>query len=146
LIVERVGVHVDVVEDNGVRQPMSPSTSSGDVVHRNTRARSALSLSPSTSRHATPNIEELIFLGVAMTNLNVFLSASADMRPRAAALLCGDVTTSFSMLSRDVARFADYLIDGGLRLGERVAIMLSNRPELAVMFYGVLQAGAVVVR
>ena len=50
------------------------------------------------------------------------------------------------MLSRDVARFADYLIDGGLRLGDRVAIMLSNRPELAVVFYGVLQAGAVVVR
>jgi non-ribosomal peptide synthetase component F len=146
LIVERVGVHVDVVEDNGVRQPMSPKTASGDVVHRNTGARSALSLSPSTRPHTSPIIEELIYLGVAMTNLNVFLSASADMRPRAAALLCGDLTTSFSVLSRDVARFADYLIDGGLRLGDRVAIMLSNRPELAVVFYGVLQAGAVVVR
>ncbi len=81
-----------------------------------------------------------------MTNLNVFLSASVDMRPGAAALLCGDVTTSFSVLSRDVARFADYLIDGGLRLGDRVAIMLSSRPELAVVFYSVLQAGAMVVR
>ncbi|HSS23414.1 MAG TPA: AMP-binding protein, partial [Mycobacterium sp.] len=104
-----------------------------------------MSLSPSTSQHASPIIEELICLGVAMTNLSVFLSASADMRPGAAALRCGDMTTSFSVLSSDVARFADYLIDGGLRLDDRVAVMLPNRPELAVVFYGVLQAGGVVV-
>jgi non-ribosomal peptide synthetase component F len=146
LIVEPVGVHVDVVEDNAVRQPMSPTTAPGDVVHRNTGAPSALSLSPSARRHASPIIEESICLGVAMTNLNVFLSASADMRPGAAALLCGDVNTSFSVLSRDAARFADYLIDRGLRLGDRVAIMLSSRPELAGVLYGVLQAGVVLVR
>lgn len=93
----------------------------------------------------SPIIEELICFGIAMTNLSVFLSASADMRPGAAALRCGDVTTSFSVLSSDVARFADYLIDGGLRLDDRVAVMLPNRPELAVVFYGVLQAGGVVV-
>jgi long-chain acyl-CoA synthetase len=80
-----------------------------------------------------------------MTNLSVFLGASAYMRPDAAALRCGDVTTSFSVLSNDVARFADYLIDSGLRLDDRVAVMLPNRPALAVVFYGVLQAGGVVV-
>src|ERR1700752_3327720 len=80
-----------------------------------------------------------------MTNLSVFLSASAGMRPGAAALHCGDVTTSFSVLARDVARFADYLIDSGLRPDDRGAVMLPNGPELAVVFYGVLQAGGVVV-
>jgi long-chain acyl-CoA synthetase len=80
-----------------------------------------------------------------MTNLSVFLSASAEMHPGAAALRCGDVTTSFSELSSDVARFADYLIDGGLRLDDRVAVMLPNRPELATVFYGVLRAGGVAV-
>ena len=80
-----------------------------------------------------------------MTNLSVFLTASAGMRPGAAALRWGDVTTSFSVLSSDVARFADYLVDAGLRLDDRVAVMLPNRPELAVVFYGVLQAGGVVV-
>jgi long-chain acyl-CoA synthetase len=80
-----------------------------------------------------------------MTNLSAFLSASAGMRPGPAALHCGDVTTSFSVLSRDVARFADCLIDGGLRPDDRVAVMLPNRPELAVVLYGVLQAGGVVV-
>jgi long-chain acyl-CoA synthetase len=80
-----------------------------------------------------------------MTNLSVFLNVSADVRPGAAALRCGDVTTNFWALSSDVARFADYLIDGGLRLGDRVAVMLPNRPELAVVFYGVLQAGGVAV-
>ena len=62
-----------------------------------------------------------------MTNLSVFLNASADMRPGAAALRCGDETTSFWVLSSDVARFADYLIDGGLRLGDRVAVMLDRK-------------------
>jgi long-chain acyl-CoA synthetase len=104
-----------------------------------------MSRTTATSRHTSPIIEELICLGVAMTNLSVFLSASADMRPGAAALHCGDEATSFWVLSSDVARFADYLIDGGLRLGDRVAVMLPNRPELAVVFYGVLQAGGVVV-
>ena len=80
-----------------------------------------------------------------MTNLSVFLSASADMRPGAAALHCGDEATSFWVLSSDVARFADYLTDSGLRLGDRVAVMLPNRPAFAVVFYGVLQAGGVVV-
>jgi long-chain acyl-CoA synthetase len=49
------------------------------------------------------------------------------------------------VLSSEVARFADYLIDVGLRPDDRVAVMLPNRPELAVVFYGVLQAGGVVV-
>ena len=80
-----------------------------------------------------------------MTNLSVFLSASAEMHPGAAALRFGDVTTSFSVLSSDVARFADYLIDGGLRPDDRVAVMLPNRPEFAIVFYGVLRAGGVAV-
>ena len=80
-----------------------------------------------------------------MTNLSAFLGAAADMRPGGAALRCGAVTTSFSALSSDVARFADYLIAVGLQPDDRTAIMLPNRPEFAVAFYGVLQAGGVVV-
>jgi len=117
----------------------------GEVVHRNSGERSVLSLRPSTIGYTASIIEGLICLGVAMTNLSVFLSASAQVRPDATALRCGDVTTSFSVLSNDVARFADYLVDSGLRLGDRVAVMLPNRPALAVVFYGVLQAGGVVV-
>ena len=38
-----------------------------------------------------------------------------------------------------------YLGDRGLRPGDRVGVMLANRPEFAMVFYGVLHAGAVVV-
>jgi long-chain acyl-CoA synthetase len=80
-----------------------------------------------------------------MTNLSVYLAQSADVYPDAPALRCGDETTSYSMLAGDVARFADYLVEGGVRPGDRVGIMLPNGPAFAAVFYGVLHAGAVAV-
>jgi long-chain acyl-CoA synthetase len=80
-----------------------------------------------------------------MTNLSAYLAESANNYPEASALVCDDTTTSYSALGNDVARFADYLIDGGLQTGDRVSVMLPNGPEFAVVFYGVLHAGGVVV-
>ena len=78
-----------------------------------------------------------------MTNLSLSLTESAARYPGAAALRCDDATWTYSMLAHDVARFADYLIDGGLEPGDRVGIMLRDRPEFAVVFYAVLCAGGV---
>ena len=80
-----------------------------------------------------------------MTNLSLNLTESAARYPDAAALRCAGVTTTYSMLADDVARFADYLIDGGLKPGDRVGVMLPNGAAFAVVFYGVLRAGGVVV-
>jgi long-chain acyl-CoA synthetase len=80
-----------------------------------------------------------------MTNLSVYLAESADKYPEASALVCDDTTTSYSALGNDVARFADYLTEGGLQPGDRVGAMLPNGPEFAVVFYGVMHAGGVVV-
>jgi long-chain acyl-CoA synthetase len=80
-----------------------------------------------------------------MANLSLVLTESASRYPDAAALRCADVTTTYSMLADDVARFADYLIDGGLEPGDRVGVMLPNGAAFAVVFYGVLRAGGVVV-
>jgi long-chain acyl-CoA synthetase len=80
-----------------------------------------------------------------MTNLSLNLTESASRYPDAAALRCANVTTTYSMLADDVARFADYLIDGGLEPGDRVGVMLPNGTAFAVVFYGVLRAGGVVV-
>jgi long-chain acyl-CoA synthetase len=82
---------------------------------------------------------------VVITNLSLNLTESASRYPDAAALRCADVTTTYSMLADDVARFADYLIDGGLEPGDRVGVMLPNGAAFAVVFYGVLRAGGVVV-
>src|SRR5262245_60374624 len=80
-----------------------------------------------------------------MTNLSVYLAESAKKYPDASALVCDEATTSYSALDNDVARFADYLTYGGLEPGDRVGVMLPNGPEFAVVFYGVLHAGGVVV-
>jgi long-chain acyl-CoA synthetase len=80
-----------------------------------------------------------------MTNLSLHLVESADMYPAGSALRCDGETTTFSELADNAARFAAYLGDRGLGPGDRVGVMLANRPEFAMVFYGVLHAGAVVV-
>src|SRR5271166_3429724 len=80
-----------------------------------------------------------------MTNLSLCLTETAARYPDAAALRCDGAATTYSSLALDVARFADYLIDGGLEPGDRVGIMLRDRPEFAVVFYAVLCAGGVAV-
>jgi long-chain acyl-CoA synthetase len=80
-----------------------------------------------------------------MTNLSMYLVESADMYPDGPALRCGGSTTTFSELADNAARLAGYLVDRGIRPGDRVGVMLANSPEFAVVFYGVLHAGAVAV-
>ena len=80
-----------------------------------------------------------------MTNVSLYLVESADMYPAGPALRCDGATTTYSELADNAARFAAYLADRGLRPGDRVGVMLANRPEFAMVFYGVLHAGAVVV-
>ena len=80
-----------------------------------------------------------------MTNLSLYLVESADMYPDGPALRCEGATTTFSELADHAARFADYLGHQGLHPGDRVGVMLTDRPEFAMVFYGVLHAGAVVV-
>jgi long-chain acyl-CoA synthetase len=80
-----------------------------------------------------------------MTNLSLYLTKSADMYPGAAALRYEGVITTYSELADQAARFAAYISAHDVQPGDRVAIMLGNRPEFAAGFYGVLHAGAVVV-
>jgi long-chain acyl-CoA synthetase len=80
-----------------------------------------------------------------MTNLSVHLVESADMYPDGPALRCDGTTMTFPELADNAARFAAYLADRGLRPGDRVGVMSANRPEFAIVFYGVLHAGAVAV-
>jgi long-chain acyl-CoA synthetase len=80
-----------------------------------------------------------------VTNVSTYLAESANKCPDRRALVRDNIAVSYSALREDVARFADYLIFGGLRPGDRVGVMLPNEPEFAVVFYGVLHAGGVVV-
>jgi long-chain acyl-CoA synthetase len=55
------------------------------------------------------------------------------------------VTKTYSELADQVSRLAAYVCAYGVRPGDRVGIMLGNRPEFAAAFHGVLHAGTVVV-
>jgi long-chain acyl-CoA synthetase len=80
-----------------------------------------------------------------MPNLGFYLTESAQIYPDAAALRCEGVTTTYSDLADSVCRFGEFLVHQGVRPGDRVGVMLPNRPEFVVLYYSVLHEGAVVV-
>jgi long-chain acyl-CoA synthetase len=80
-----------------------------------------------------------------MTNVSAYLTESAGRCPGARAVVCDHTTTSYSELCSEVARFAEYLTDSGVKPGDRVGVMLPNGLEFTVVFYGVMHAGGVVV-
>ena len=80
-----------------------------------------------------------------MPNLGFYLSESADRYPDSVALRCDGVTTTYSQLADSVCRFAEFLVRQGITPGDRVGVMLPNRPEFVVVLYSVLHEGAVAV-
>jgi long-chain acyl-CoA synthetase len=56
-----------------------------------------------------------------------------------------DVLLTYADLDKHSARVAAQLARFGVRAGDRVAVMLPNIPEFAVIYYGVLRAGGTVV-
>ena len=62
-----------------------------------------------------------------------------------AAIRLDDVELTYSALDEGTARVAGLLRAKGIQAGDRVGIMLPNVPYFAVVYYGVLRAGGVVV-
>lgn len=78
-------------------------------------------------------------------NLARLLTDSAARDPEAVALKMDDAELPYGLLDEGSARIAALLRDKGVGPGDRVGIMLPNVPYFAVVYYGVLRAGAVVV-
>jgi long-chain acyl-CoA synthetase len=78
-------------------------------------------------------------------NLALNLTSSAERHDRRPALKLGDTVTTYSELDAASARIAGLLRARGVGPGDRVGIMLPNVPQFAVVYYGVLRAGGVVV-
>ena len=69
----------------------------------------------------------------------------ARQQPEAPALRLDEAVMTYGQLDERTARVAGRLREYGLEPGDRVGIMLPNVPEFAVVYYGVLRAGGVVV-
>ncbi|MBM7367645.1 long-chain-fatty-acid--CoA ligase [Gordonia hydrophobica] len=80
-----------------------------------------------------------------MANLSQNLVDAAAARPDHLALRCGDTTYSYAAFDDASARVATLLAEKGIVPGDRVGLMLPNVPEFAILFYGILRAGAVAV-
>jgi long-chain acyl-CoA synthetase len=80
-----------------------------------------------------------------MANLALNLVEAKDMYPDRAAVRLDDRILTYQQLDRRSARVAGLLAALGVEPGDRVALMLPNVPEFAMLYYGVLRAGAVVV-
>lgn len=80
-----------------------------------------------------------------MTNIAVNLREAAAMYPDADALTLGERTVTFRAFDESASRVAAFLHAGGIGPGDRVGLMLPNVPAFAVLYYGILRAGAVVV-
>jgi long-chain acyl-CoA synthetase len=80
-----------------------------------------------------------------MTNLSLNLTEAAAMYPDSVAVRCDDYTLSFAELDAAAARLATFLETEGVRAGDSVGLMLGNIPAFAVVYYGILRIGAVVV-
>ncbi|MGC4962190.1 long-chain-fatty-acid--CoA ligase [Gordonia sp. DT101] len=80
-----------------------------------------------------------------MTNLSENLTAAANARPDATALICGDSKLSYDEFDRAAAKTATLLAELGIDPGDRVGLMLPNTPAFAVLFYGIARRGAIAV-
>lgn len=80
-----------------------------------------------------------------VTNLADNLVTSAHRHPDRVALRLDDTVLRYREVDSLSAHIAGLLVSRGLRPGDRVGVMLPNVPQFAVVYYGVLRAGGVVV-
>jgi len=62
-----------------------------------------------------------------------------------AAILCGDEGVTYRQLRDNVNRVGNALINLGVRMEERVAILMPDCPECAYAFFGAIKIGAVAI-
>jgi long-chain acyl-CoA synthetase len=79
------------------------------------------------------------------TNLAELLTDAAARSPERTAIKLDERELSYSELDQASARVAGLLRAKGIGPGDRVGLMLPNVPYFAVVYYGILRAGAVVV-
>src|SRR4029079_15866512 len=82
---------------------------------------------------------------LSMTNLAGNLNRTATEQGNRVAVRLDDVALSYADLDALAAQVAGRLAEWGMRPGDRIGGMVPNVTALAVIYYGVLRAGGVVV-
>ncbi|HJQ16505.1 MAG TPA: class I adenylate-forming enzyme family protein [Allosphingosinicella sp.] len=79
------------------------------------------------------------------SNIDALLREAMERRPEATALVAGDCRMSYRALDQGVERIAANLARNGLKRGDRVALLLGNRPEFLLTVLAAARLGAIVV-
>jgi len=74
--------------------------------------------------------------------VDAHIAAGRGARP---AILCGERTVTYAALHEGVNRFGNVLRKLGIRMEERVALLLPDSPEFAFAFFGTMKMGAVAI-
>lgn len=74
-----------------------------------------------------------------------FLVDAARKYPARAALIFRDHELTYSELNKLSSRLAAWLVQWGIKRGDRVAVLLPNIPQFVLVYYAILKAGGVVV-
>jgi len=69
----------------------------------------------------------------------------AEGRAEKPAILCGERTVTYRDLYEGVNRFGNVLLQLGVRMEERVAMILPDAPEFVFAFFGAMKIGAVAI-
>jgi len=83
-------------------------------------------------------------MNIPLTPLR-FLRYAEQQFPRRTAVVCNDVRLTYAQFAERVGRLAGALRQNGVRPGERVAFLSTNCHRLLEAYYGVLEAGAVLL-
>jgi long-chain acyl-CoA synthetase len=78
-------------------------------------------------------------------NLACNLISTAQRRANTTAVMLDAQRLSYAALDEMTAKLAGFLRARGVAPGDRIGLMLPNVPEFAVLYYGILRAGAIVV-
>ena len=85
-------------------------------------------------------------LELPQVSLQEILHKSAKEFPQKTAISYGGREVSYAQLEFLSNQFANSLVKLGVKKGDRVAIFLPNIPQFIIAYFGVLKAGAVVLR
>ena len=78
-------------------------------------------------------------------NLKVMLEEAAKQYGEKTAIILGENRLSYTELDKASNRIANALTKMGVSKGDRVAILLVNSPEFAIIYFGIVKIGAIAV-
>ncbi|MEC7489357.1 MAG: AMP-binding protein [Pseudomonadota bacterium] len=77
--------------------------------------------------------------------LGEILRLATQRDPGKTAIIAGDVEFTYTEYNAAANRFANLLLDAGIKIGDRIASVLFNTPEYGIVHFGNARAGSILV-